>query len=314
MTIGTISEETRRQARPLADIPTDYESDIPFDLIIIDNYRKNKSDRYLMELADSISNNGMFQEPGLIKDLNGKYHLAFGQCRVLACRDHLNEVSLRRAKVWPAEAMPYIKTIALIENMERQDTSLADEIAGLQDVLESEYGAFETPVIAFCEQTGRNVAEIRNKLKIYEASNSNDAIKRILDEEIVKDYKSIYNLTRCIESAAGARKKKVDDFIGRVLSDKVVGNMRKATEQLMKYSQGKITATALPPSVKGETEKPVTAPVSESAPTKRKPLLAAKSLNGVIDKINNSVDEDLTEDVIESLKQLRDAINSKVAV
>ncbi len=315
MPIGQpISEELRRQASPLADIPTSYEEHIPFDKIDIDNYRVNKDEDYLRSLGNSIANNGLLQEPGLVKKPDGRYQLAFGQCRVLSLRDYLNEPDLRRAKVWPSSALPYIKTIALIENMDREDTTLMDEIAGLHDVLETEYKNFESPIIGFCEQTGRNIDEIRNKLKIYETASNNADVKDILEQEKIKDYKSLYNLSVAIESVDNkARAKRVNDFIHRVKTNKVTGSMRKATEELRKYAKGKIEAKALPGNVTGSAdissnavgEKPAR---KEPRPT---PILTVKQIEAFsakIDKLEN-VDQALSE----AMRNLLNKISSKVA-
>ncbi|MCP4492579.1 MAG: hypothetical protein GY820_35525 [Gammaproteobacteria bacterium] len=253
--IGKMSESLKRQSKPLADIKSKYQENVSFDLIDIDNYRKSKSKKHLMRLADSIANNGLLQEPGLVEKPDGRYELAFGQCRVLACRDYNNMTTLPRAKVWPRAALHYIKTIALIENMEREDTSLVDELNGIDEVLKSEYEAFDNPIIGFCEQTGRNIDEIRNKMRILEAMRENSNIKKIVEEQIVVDYKSIYNLAIALETVDNAaRQKRVDEFVSKVLKNKVIGNMRVATEKIRQYAKGKIDATALPASVTGKTD------------------------------------------------------------
>ncbi len=300
MPIGQpISEELRRQASPLADIQTTYVPNIPFKKIFINNYRHNKSEDYLRSLGASIANNGLLQEPGLIERPDGNYDLAFGQCRVLACRDYLNESSLRRAKVWPSSALPYIKTIALIENMDREDTTLMDEIAGLHDVLETEYKNFESPILGFCEQTGRNIDEIRNKLKIYETASINSDVKNILEQEIIKDYKSLYNLSVAIESVDNkARGKRVAEFIQRVKTNKVTGSMRKATEELRKYAKGRIDAKALPDNVTGAADKPSDADGGKEAVRTKKPTpaLTVKQVESFANKLDQleNIDQGLS--------------------
>ncbi len=307
--IGQVSEALKRQAKPLADIRSRYVEDLDFSLIDIDNYRKSKSQKHLMSLADSISNNGLLQEPGLVEKPDGRYELAFGQCRVLACRDLNHMPALPRAKVWPNTAMLYIKTIALIENMERMDTSLADELAGLEDVLASEYEGFDKPIVGFCEQTGRNIDEIRNKMRILETMRANTNIQKIVDKQIVVDYKSIYNLAMAIDSVDNAaRQKRVDEFVSRVLTNKVVGNMRTATEKLRQYAKGKIEATALPASVTNKVDKPET---SQRNAIEKKIVITVAAVENFRKKLSAHEGE-LTPELQVELKKVQEQIESMI--
>lgn len=313
MPLGAISPEVKRQAKPLADIKTQYEDNIPFDLIDIDNYRKKKSDEYLADLADSIYKNGLLQEPGLIKTENGRYKLAFGQCRVLSCRDFLNEAALRRAKVWPSTALPYIREIALVENMQRQNTTLKEEVEELRKLLDENYQAFQNPVNSLSEQLGKSAAEIRNKLVIFDTAQDNEKIAKILDEEIIKDYKSIYNLSQAIENAdSGPKRKRVEAFLDKVIDRKFNGNMREAADKLRKYAKGKVTTAALPASVTDKPEAPQDQNQEEASTPVRKSPITAKVIEAFSKKIEACIEDDITDDIREQLTNLQSKINERL--
>ena len=237
----------------LVDLPTRYEKNIPFDLITIVNYRKNPELSHLAELGDSIENNGLLQPVGLIETDGNGYRLAFGQCRALACDKYTSFDTLPDAKIWPKEALRFIRSLALLENMGRKGAPIIDEIVGLREALEIEFGDYPKNKRrqAFEAQTGISQKTITMRLKIADAMDKSKEFSQIIEDKIIKDVLTLYNIAQALLMELTPKKKELlDNFISLVKAGDLSTTARETSESINKYYSGK----GKKPLVKSNTE------------------------------------------------------------
>lgn len=229
-------EKLKNEILRLVDINPEYKKHIPYDDIKIDNYRKTVSPLYLAELGSTIENNGLLQAPGLIDMGNGEYELVFGQCRVLACKDYTSHPTLPEAKIWPKSALKYKQTIALLENIGRKDAPIKEEIAGIKRALNEEFSDFDNPRDAFKKQTGLTDNVISIRLKIGDAMEQDSDFHKIVDDGIVEDPKTLYNIAQAIimQSTPG-KKKYVNQLNALLLDGKLKGDKRKISDDVKNH-------------------------------------------------------------------------------
>jgi ParB family chromosome partitioning protein len=151
--------------RPLADPrPTDDLRSIPLDLIQRGRYqpRLTIAPEALQELADSIKAQGVVQ-PVVVRPLNesGRYELIAGERRWRAAQlAGLHELPAI-VKAVPDRA---VMSIALIENIQREQLNPLEEAQALQRLL-SEFGMTHQEV---AEAIGRSRAAVSNLLRLLE--------------------------------------------------------------------------------------------------------------------------------------------------
>lgn len=143
---------------------------LPIEKIIANQYqpRKHFDEDTLQELSQSIKNYGIIQPLSVRKISNDNYELVAGERR------------LRAAKIAGLKAVPVIiinisdtesATIALLENIQREDLNFIEEAEAFQQLLQ--YHGYTQEYLA--KSIGKKQSTIANKLRILK-----------LDEDIRK--------------------------------------------------------------------------------------------------------------------------------
>lgn len=292
-----MAEQRKRDAVAFADIPRREVNDIPYSKIRIENYRKTLDDSELDELAKSIDNAGLLQPPGLIAQPDGTYFLVFGQRRVLACqRTSRYKDTLPTALLWPEPAMRYVQTIALLENMDRSDPPLDEEVAGILSAVKSEFAGHTNPIEAFCLQTGKKLTEVYYKISIAEVMATDERFARLVKQKIITDYTALNDIASALKTpATPARKKYIQQLLDLVEAGKLKGSLRKAASDVRRHVKSGGTKPNVE-STDGVTAKSVGIP-GDKTPRKPSPTLTVKQLVAFKEKIGGLEPETVTDDL-----------------
>ena len=151
------------------------------------------------ELAASIKENGLIQ-PIVVRKVNGIYQIIAGERRYRACR-------LLNMKQVPCIIEDYTdkqtQTLAIIENIQREDLSPLEEAKAYQTLMET----YSIPQQELARRLGKNQSTISNKIRIL---NLPEDIQHLLVEH------------RLTERHARALLKLDDDEMRRQVIEKVI--------------------------------------------------------------------------------------------
>lgn len=307
----------------LVDLETRYEKNIPFDSIIIENYRKNISQVYLAELGDSIESSGLLQAVGLLEvddkendgSYRGKYELIFGQCRTLACEKFTSFEMLPDAKIWPKEAKKFIKSISFIENFIRKEVDINDDIVGLNDILKTEYEeyAIDERRKAFSAQTGITQKTITMRLKIAEAMELNSTFKKIALDGIVKDVNTLYDIAKSILIDLSPKKNiLLQTFLSLVKENDLSGTINTKAIEIRNYNKKNGKKPKI--EAKSDTDKKTHDLIKPKSEIKKKPLqITLKQINNLKIKFNCEdviIDDNAKQAIRELIDIFEDLLNN----
>lgn len=322
-----------------------------------DNYRKSGVDpecESIAELGRGIQSSGLQQSIGLIaSELNSQqlHELAnhpdvqnpatwethigiiFGNRRYLAVTHH-TRLSHESAYIYPREALDFVKDIALIENMDRENVDLVEESVALWQQINNRHGG---NVAGFARFSGKPISQLNKIYKIGQAAAANEEFQHVIQNCGSQDVISLEYLAKAVLEADtpyrhAQVKKKLDEL--REIDGKIV-NFRQKAQNLANYAKGKTnkkpdswgeerTSTVADPitSTEGiENAGSPTAPVEQSeidqnqasaAVAKKKPLdqkTILKKISGVIDALKEVTSDDLDDQLREQLSQLKSMLN-----
>ena len=164
--LGSVSRDQAQASGALRELPVS--SVVPNPL----QPRTHIDETELVELTSSIEASGLLQ-PVIVRPRNGKYELIAGERRWRAVQ------RLGWPKI-PAVVKevddPTLLTLALIENLQRDDLSPIDEAAGYQRLGEE----FELAQAEIARLVGRDRSTIANLLRLLKLP---DEIKQLLQDE-----------------------------------------------------------------------------------------------------------------------------------
>jgi ParB family chromosome partitioning protein len=163
--LGSVSRDQAQASGALRDLPVGNVVPNPFQP------RTRIDETELVELAASIEASGLLQ-PVLVRPRNGKYELIAGERRWRAVQ------RLGWPKI-PAVVKdvddPTLLTLALIENLQRDDLSPIDEAAGYQRLGEE----FDLAQAEIARLVGRDRSTIANLLRLLKLP---DEIKQLIQD------------------------------------------------------------------------------------------------------------------------------------
>lgn len=150
--LGSVSREQAQATGALRELPVGSVQPNPFQP------RTQMNEAELVELTASIEASGLLQ-PVIVRPRNGKYELIAGERRWRAVQ------RLGWPKI-PAVVKevddPTLLTLALIENLQRDNLSAMDEAAGYQRLSEE----FQLPQTEIARMVGRDRSTIANLLRL----------------------------------------------------------------------------------------------------------------------------------------------------
>ena len=150
--LGSVSREQAQATGALRELPVGSVQPNPFQP------RTQMNESELVELTASIEASGLLQ-PVVVRPRNGKYELIAGERRWRAVQ------RLGWPKI-PAVVKevddPTLLTLALIENLQRDNLSAMDEAAGYQRLSEE----FQLPQTEIARMVGRDRSTIANLLRL----------------------------------------------------------------------------------------------------------------------------------------------------
>jgi ParB family chromosome partitioning protein len=163
--LGSVSREQAQASGALRELPVNQVLPNPFQP------RTQVDEAALVELTASIEASGLLQ-PVIVRPRNGKYELIAGERRWRAVQ------RLGWPKI-PAVVRevddPTLLTLALIENLQRDDLTSIDEAAGYQRLGEE----FKLPQAEIARLVGRNRSTIANLLRLLKLP---DEIKDLVQQ------------------------------------------------------------------------------------------------------------------------------------
>jgi ParB family chromosome partitioning protein len=163
--LGSVSREQAQAAGALREIPVANVLPNPFQP------RTHIDEAELGELTASIESSGLLQ-PVIVRPRNGKYELIAGERRWRAVQ------SLGWPKI-PAVVRDVddqtLLTLALIENLQRNDLTAMDEAAGYQRLGEE----FKLPQAEIARLVGRNRSTVANLVRLLKLP---DEVKGLIQE------------------------------------------------------------------------------------------------------------------------------------
>src|SRR3954452_21656717 len=150
--LGSVSREQAQAAGSLRELPVASVQPNPFQP------RSQMNEAELVELTASIEASGLLQ-PVVVRPRNGKYELIAGERRLRAVQ----------RLGWPKISAvvkdvddPTLLTLALIENLQRDNLSAIDEAAGYQRLSEE----FQLPQTEIARLVGRDRSTVANLLRL----------------------------------------------------------------------------------------------------------------------------------------------------
>ena len=160
--LGTVSREQAEATGALRDLPVATVLPNPYQP------RTNIDEEALVELTASIEASGLLQ-PVIVRPRNGKFELIAGERRLRAIQ------RLGWPKI-PAVVKEVddqtLLTLALIENLQRNDLSCIDEAAGYQRLGDE----FKLPQAEIARMVGRNRSTVANLLRLLKLPNDVKAL------------------------------------------------------------------------------------------------------------------------------------------
>jgi ParB family chromosome partitioning protein len=163
--LGSVSREQAQASGALRELPVNQVLPNPFQP------RTQVDEAALVELTASIEASGLLQ-PVIVRPRNGKYELIAGERRWRAVQ------RLGWPKI-PAVVRevddPTLLTLALIENLQRDDLTSIDEAAGYQRLGEE----FKLPQAEIARLVGRNRSTIANLIRLLKLP---DEIKDLVQQ------------------------------------------------------------------------------------------------------------------------------------
>ncbi len=172
----------------------------------------------LTELAASIEESGLIQ-PIVVRERQGRFEVIAGERRLRACRiAGLNEVPAVIKDVTDTEAY----TLALIENIQREDLNPVEEALAYQKLL-GDTGASQT---ALADQLGKSRSTIANSVRLLELPD--DVLDLLVTGELTSGH------ARALVP--------LGDGEARRLAKKIVSqswSVRKTEEEVRKLKEGK---------------------------------------------------------------------------
>jgi ParB family transcriptional regulator, chromosome partitioning protein len=163
--LGSVSREQAQASGALRELPVGSVQPNPFQP------RTQMNEAELVELTASIEASGLLQ-PVVVRPRNGKYELIAGERRWRAVQ------RLGWPKI-PAVVKevddPTLLTLALIENLQRDNLSAIDEAAGYQRLSEE----FQLPQAEIARLVGRNRSTITNLLRLLKLP---DEVKQLVHQ------------------------------------------------------------------------------------------------------------------------------------
>lgn len=139
---------------------------IPISTIYPNPYQPRKyfSERSIRELADSIRQIGLLQPINVRRCGDGKYELIAGERRLRACK--MAGLTYIKALITTSLADKEIASIAMIENLQRENLHFFEEAEGYQSLLR-EHGFTQEEL---ANKLSKNQSTIANKLRILKLS------------------------------------------------------------------------------------------------------------------------------------------------
>jgi ParB family chromosome partitioning protein len=163
--LGSVTREQAQASGALRELPVNHVMPNPYQP------RTQVDEAALVELTSSIEASGLLQ-PVVVRPRNGKYELIAGERRLRAVQ------RLGWTKI-PAVVRdvddPTLLTLALIENLQRDDLTAIDEAAGYQRLGEE----FKLPQTEIARRVGRNRSTIANLLRLLKLP---DEVKTLVQE------------------------------------------------------------------------------------------------------------------------------------
>lgn len=114
------------------------------------------------ELAQSIKSSGLIQ-PVVVRRAGEKYELAAGERRLLACRKLGWQKITATVKILSDNDMA---TIAMIENLQRENLNFIEEAAGYVSLMEN----FRLTQVELAKKLGKSQSTIANKVRLLKLS------------------------------------------------------------------------------------------------------------------------------------------------
>lgn len=146
---------------------------------IIPNQKQPRTifdDEKINELADSIKHNGLIQ-PIIVRKIDNQYQIIAGERRYRACK-------VAGMKEIPCIVTKYdnqqMDTLAIIENIQREDLSVIEEARAYQTLMEI-HGMTQSELAT---KVGKKQSTIANKLRLLKLSND---VKTALDDKIISE-------------------------------------------------------------------------------------------------------------------------------
>ncbi len=133
---------------------------------IIPNHKQPRSlfdEEKIVELANSIAENGLLQ-PIIVRKLeNGKYQIIAGERRYRACKKiDKKEIPCLVTKYTNQE----VDTLAIIENIQREDLTVIEEAKAYQTIME----VYHYNQTQLANKVGKKQSTIANKLRLLRLS------------------------------------------------------------------------------------------------------------------------------------------------
>jgi len=306
----------------LSEIDRTFKRGLPVTEIYVEeghNHRKKFDPEVLRELADSIAQNGLIEPIVLIHtpgDERVNYLLCAGERRFRAIRDILKLETISDAMVWDNRAYAKRKVIAIQENEQREDITLAEKVFGYAAAIAESYADLATQgekIEAFSTESGIPKRTVRSAMIIADAANDSTYVRELVENEYVKDLATIESISKALVTAdTPKRKAKVLDFIEHLKKNNLIGNIREQAAKLSKYAKDGGTAPKIQTkdgASKNNAGEPSSKP-KHATPTKVLKV-SASQLNNFHDKIvtmENQPDAEWIESAKNVIKALSNSI------
>ncbi|MDE6476455.1 MAG: ParB/RepB/Spo0J family partition protein [Erysipelotrichaceae bacterium] len=194
-------------------------------LIAIDEIKPNPyqprvefDDEALMDLAQSIRENGLIQPMSVRKTDNG-YEIVAGERRFRAMK--LNGMVEVPAYILEADELQMAE-LALVENIQRENLSAIEEAKAYVEIMK--YSSLNQSQLAL--RIGKSQSSIANKIRLL---NLDDNIQNAVSAKLISE--------RHARALLGADKEKQQDFLDKIIKK---GLSVAQTEKMVKEDKGKI--------------------------------------------------------------------------
>lgn len=235
---------------------------LPIETIVPNPYqpRSTFNDEKILELAHSIKENGLIQ-PILVRQVDDHYEIIAGERRYRA----MMSIGYTAVPVVLSEANDSKSaTLALIENIQREDLNVVEEAIALKEILKTQNLTQKELAI----QIGKSQSSIANKIRLLE-----------LPENVLGALATKTITERHARAMIGMDVEKTNDVLDKVIKDKL--NV-KQTETLID---------------KPKKRKPMTKGFSQNIQIG---INTIKQAVGMVEKLGMSIDQkvDETEDEV----------------